>query len=61
MPDFHKAFGKNMLQESPDGLHGIQCGQFPFFLPAVLVQKFDDPVIDASDTIVGDGNPEHIS
>jgi hypothetical protein len=50
-----------MLQKPSDKLHGIQCHDFPFFLFTVFVQKFNDTIFDAFDTIVGDGNPEHIS
>jgi hypothetical protein len=56
MPDFHKSFGQNMLQESSDELDGIQCHDFPFILLTVFVQKFNDTIVNAFDTIVGDGN-----
>ena len=45
MPDFNKSFGKNMLQESSDKLHGIQSHDFPFFLFTIFVQKFDSITI----------------
>ena len=61
MPYFHKPLGKNMLQEPPDELHCRKCHDFPLFLFTVFVPKFDDIIFNAFDTIVGDGNPEHIS
>lgn len=61
MPDFHKSFGKDMLQKPSDKLHGIQCHDFPFFLFTVFVQKFNDIIFNAFDAIIGDGNPEDIS
>ena len=50
-----------MMQEPSDKLHGVQSQGFPLILSTVFVPKSDDIISNASDTIIGDGNPEHIS
>ena len=60
MPDFHKAIGQDMLEESAEKLDGVEMGRPWAGTANFTVGESNRAVLEAHDAAVGDGDPEDI-
>jgi len=58
--DLHEACWKDVLEESPDELHGVECHGPPTVAFGLTVAEEHLVVLDLDDSGVGNGNPEDV-